>query len=257
MKKRISVLTGVLAGVLAGAVALTAGTAQAIVGGSRASTKDLPHLLMLLDARGQQYCAAALIAPDAAVTAAHCLLKKDVSTLTVVAGRDDKRSTAGSIAKIASAAVHPDFTGTTGGHDVAVLHLAAPLTGYRTVPLARRGSAPAPGAGATVAGWGDTDPGDQGTRYLMKATVPVVAPKTCATWYPSFREGLMTCAGYEQGGADTCKGDSGAPLVVQGALVGLASWGEGCGQARRPGVYTSLGHPAVHDFVTRQVPGSR
>lgn len=41
------------------------------------------------------------------------------------------------------------------------------------------------------------------------------------------------------------KGDSGGPLVCQARdnlwqLVGVTSWGSGCGQSNRPGVYTKV-----------------
>jgi secreted trypsin-like serine protease len=55
------------------------------------------------------------------------------------------------------------------------------------------------------------------------------------------------CAGSDEG-RDTCKGDSGGPLVWNRGsvpyLVGLVSFGPGCGQSGTPGVYTDVRHYA-------------
>jgi trypsin len=41
--------------------------------------------------------------------------------------------------------------------------------------------------------------------------------------------------------------DIGAPLVAKDKLVGIASWSEGCGEARYPGVYTKIS--ALRDWI--------
>jgi Trypsin len=53
---------------------------------------------------------------------------------------------------------------------------------------------------------------------------------------------FQICAGTPA--ADTCQGDSGGSLVVQHdhkyEIVGVTSWGQGCGRRGFPGVYTRI-----------------
>jgi trypsin len=63
----------------------------------------------------------------------------------------------------------------------------------------------------------------------------------------------MFCAGVQStGGKDSCQGDSGGPIIDKSTrvLLGLVSWGEGCAQAGKPGVYTRVGSSSVRSFIT-------
>ena len=56
----------------------------------------------------------------------------------------------------------------------------------------------------------------------------------------------MFCAGYKEGGVDACQGDSGGPIVAlsddgkAAKLIGITSWGKGCGLANFYGVYAKI-----------------
>lgn len=60
----------------------------------------------------------------------------------------------------------------------------------------------------------------------------------------------MLCAGLKTGGVDSCKGDIGGPLVYAGNyLVGVTSWGYGCGIPGYPGVYTNVALPDIRSWI--------
>ncbi|KAH9644589.1 hypothetical protein HF086_009164 [Spodoptera exigua] len=46
----------------------------------------------------------------------------------------------------------------------------------------------------------------------------------------------MLCSGWPTGGRDQCQGDSGGPLYHNGNVVGVCSFGIGCGEVNFPGV---------------------
>ena len=61
---------------------------------------------------------------------------------------------------------------------------------------------------------------------------------------------------------DACNGDSGGPLFFKNpntkviTLVGLVSWGEGCGGRNQFGVYTRIGAPSVRNWIQSTLNGN-
>lgn len=65
----------------------------------------------------------------------------------------------------------------------------------------------------------------------------------------------MMCAGkLNGGGVDGCYGDSGGPLIYNGFVVGLVSFGYACGHHFYSGVYTKISH--FTDWILKSVSAS-
>ncbi|XP_068229151.1 trypsin-1-like [Palaemon carinicauda] len=95
---------------------------------------------------------------------------------------------------------------------------------------------------AVTTGWGSVSEGGPLSSVLNEVEVAILTREECDSYYPSRITDRMICAGYPEGGKDRCAGDTGGPLVVRDddgrwVLLGLASWGDGCGQPNAPGVY--------------------
>lgn len=53
----------------------------------------------------------------------------------------------------------------------------------------------------------------------------------------------MICAGREgKWDVDACRGDSGGPLICDGEVVAIVSWGSHCGEKGKPTIFTSVYH---------------
>lgn len=223
-----------------------------IVGGTRASIAETPWVVYLASSSGSQFCGGTLVKANKVVTAAHCVSGRSAASTRVVWNREDKQSSAGTVATVSRIWVHPNYTTATAGNDVAVLTLGTNITSTY-LPLATPSDTAlyAAGTEATVLGWGTTCSGCSASRYLLKATVPVTSDATCRAAYAQYSSTAMVCAGRPQGGVDTCQGDSGGPMVAGGKLIGATSWGRGCAQAGYPGVYARIA--TYHSVLTTQI----
>ena len=75
---------------------------------------------------------------------------------------------------------------------------------------------------ATVIGWGKrSEVRSDFSDRLQKATVAIVGSRECEQWFRLAGRQLaiserILCAGWREGGRDSCHGDSGSPLLVRG-----------------------------------------
>ncbi|RKT56977.1 S1 family peptidase [Saccharothrix australiensis] len=256
LRRLITALTAAVAAVglftVAPANAATDDVSPLVVGGSRARIADHPWTVYLASSSGGQFCGGTLVSADKVVTAAHCTRGRTPASTRVVWGREDKQSSAGVVASVTRIWTHPSYRSATAGYDVSVLTLDRDLASPY-LPLATPADTAlyTAGTNATVLGWGATSSGGSASRYLLKATVPVIADTGCKRSYPQYNSTAMVCAGYPQGGTDTCQGDSGGPMVVNGKLIGATSWGKGCASAGYPGVYARIA--SYHAELAQQI----
>ena len=147
-------------------------------------------------------CSATVIAPQAVLTAAHCVKSADLPD--VVDGNGVHHT---AVAKF----VHPGFDATTLDHDLALIVVDPPLA-IAPLPYATTLDA-AVGDMFEVIGYGWTVAGDTSVPARRTGTSQLTAIDPLQ---------LHSVAAPNQ----TCEGDSGGPALFAGQIIGVASSGD-------------------------------
>lgn len=237
---------------------------QRITGGTPAGELAAPWQVALYDTDGgsrasdSDFCGGSIINAQWVLTAARCLDGyPDPDVLGVFAGSNnltDSLSIHGyeSTRRIA----HPGFRGNI--NDIALVkvnrafNLSLETLDSIVLPLDVNGSTfPGLGEDLVATGWGLSNPSNPASAQTILRSVELqslTAPgsTSCGTrpvadWNTRYE----LCVGVSGGGADFCTGDIGGPITAAGIdgdgdletesiLVGIASWGGGCGTAARP-----------------------
>ncbi|KAJ8002786.1 hypothetical protein DPEC_G00162570 [Dallia pectoralis] len=245
-----------------------------IVGGLEARYGSHPWLVSLRF-RGSHFCGGAVLTDRWILTAAHCFtsVSKDfLRNLHAAVGEFDQRvSDEGEMNfTVKTIQIHEKYQHASPmSYDMALLEINGhiqfgPHVQPICLPLARERFPPR--TGCLVSGWGRTKERGRLPAVLREVHLELVEPAKCKyvlkTLRPTQQTQTVLCAGPETGGRDACQGDSGGPLICprksgQFAVVGVTSWGKGCGRswsnnkAKSPG---KRGSPGVFTDVRMLLP---
>ncbi|KAG9493896.1 hypothetical protein GDO78_001652 [Eleutherodactylus coqui] len=234
-----------------------------IIGGSITSPGSWPWLVNIR-LNGELMCGGVLLGGVWILTAAHCF-NGNINELhwTVVIGQYNlnKEEDGRKVYQVNRIITHPKFNQKTFNNDLALVELTSTVvTSPRAIPvcLPTEPADPALGTNCYIAGWGSLYEDGPPSDVIMEARVPVLGQESCrSTLGKDMLTNTMFCAGYLTGGIDSCQGDSGGPLTCQDpfskqyVIYGITSWGDGCGERGKPGVYTRV--TAFIDWIRNQM----
>jgi len=227
---------------------------QRIVNGNKAKPHSIPWIINLRYTVFEHHCGAALIRvsdtveqSDIILTAAHCLLNKDISDIEVVAGTHYRTSRVpGEVSvRIAEQVFHPN-----GGSDFVIVKLTKPIKFSRTIQpicLPEQNETLPFGTAGIAAGWGAVGE-HQGDANVELQRVVLKTNNKCDP-------NLWIC--HNQPHRNVCKGDSGGPFFFAGkkgyTLHGIASHigGSECGGTNPAGYHVRVS--VYIDWIQDQV----
>ncbi|KAL3290209.1 hypothetical protein HHI36_023568 [Cryptolaemus montrouzieri] len=234
-------------------------TNSRIVGGVPAKLGEFPWMVALgyrnkkNPSVPQWLCGASLISDRHLLTAAHCVYGRSDLYLARIGDLDlysDDDGASPEDILLESARVHEDFI--QARNDIAVLKLSRRVTNPTVWPIClpvedSLRTRSFVGYRPVVAGWGSIYFQGPSSSALLEVGVDVVTTADCKAAHRMADDNVI-CAGFQSGGKDSCKGDSGGPLMhiasepnnLRITQIGVVSYGFKCAEPGYPGVYTRV-----------------
>ncbi|MEU4804457.1 trypsin-like serine protease [Actinosynnema sp. NPDC023587] len=226
--------------------------------GQSATVDEFPGIIAGIRAGGTrpqgQTCTGSVVAPRKILIAAHCADAQGEKSF--VYGLDDLDAGGGFRTKAVEYKKHPKYVNFDQGYDVAVVTTAddIPVRGgaYARFATSADAGLATPGKNGLGFGYGKKDFDDNRRDVTLdKATLPIVnGDSVCQGVGAGFKSATMICAGYPDGRTTILPGDSGGPLIVDGKIVGVASWSRS--DFKWYGVYGRLTND-MGDWVEQEV----
>ncbi|XP_014229983.1 probable serine/threonine-protein kinase nek3 [Trichogramma pretiosum] len=242
-----------------------------IVGGKGATFGEWPWQVLVREATWlglftKNKCGGVLITDKYVITAAHCQ-PGFLASLVAVFGEFDisgelesRRSVTRNVRRVI---VNRAYDPATFENDLALLELETPIQfDVHIVPICMPDDdTDYTNRMATVTGWGRLKYSGGVPSVLQEVKVPIMENSVCQEMFQTAGHSKLIldsfmCAGYANGQKDSCEGDSGGPLSLQGPdgrwiLVGTVSHGIKCAAPYLPGVYMRMTYfkPWLHSIT--------
>ncbi|XP_042534085.1 transmembrane protease serine 11G-like [Dipodomys spectabilis] len=223
---------------------------ERIAGGKTADQAAWPWQASL-QMDGSHWCGASLISEEWLLTAAHCFDNSKNPKLWTVSFGTTLRPPLMS-RRVESIIIHENYAAHEHDDDIAVVRLSTPVffsEDVHRVCLPEATLEVLPKSKVFVTGWGATKVNGPFPNTLRQVEVEIISNDVCnqVNVYGGAVSSGMICAGFLTGKHDACEGDSGGPLVITldrniWYLIGIVSWGIGCGKENKPGLYTRVTH---------------
>jgi len=249
-----------------------------VIGGTFVPIDEYPWFARATKNNGTEWdgCGGSLVSPSFVLTAAHCVID---NAFTQYDGYDVGSRCYG------EADINEDNCGQSGNEyrtadwvwkdpkynkgidddfDYALVRLSSPINTIDPVAMNANSAIPNGGQNVIGMGFGATDvKGSEFSRKLLHVTLDTLTLAACKSKWGVGKYGIsprMVCAARK--GKDTCRGDSGGPLITKSdphQLIGISSFGGlECANLDTPGVYArvSARYEKLKEVICDNTPSS-